>query len=363
MKNIKTKNEQIKRKYFRWLKEAQGFSASSIDVIEKSIWDYEAFSKEEDYALFDKKRAIGFKKWLSEKKNNDKLLELSTQHTRLTKLIKFFKWLADQSGYKSKISVYDIAYLKMDKKSARIAIAPKVDSLDYPSIEQVIHVCSSINPKSEIDMRDKALIAFTLLSGMRDEAILTLPLGCFNPDKLLVSQDPSKGVKTKFSKSITTFLFEFDDELLKVILYWYNYLLNEKKFDLKDPFFPRTKVEQTSDTNYAFQVKGVEPYYWNEAQSMRDIFKLRCENAGIDYYSPHKFRHTSIRYAMDKCKNVEQMKAVSQNVGHEKLATTLVTYGRLASEEVGRTIKKINFKGNEPDDGEKLNQILSLLQK
>ncbi len=363
MKNAKTRNEQMKRKYFKLLTEAKGFTDGTIEVIEKALWDYEEFSKEEDYASFNEKKAREFKKWLAIKKHRNKTMSLSTQYTRLTKLIKFFEWLSQQNGYKSRISTDDINYLQMSKKEAKIATSPKVDSLEYPTLEQVKHVCQVIDPKSEIDFRDKALISFTLLSGMRDQAIISLPLGCFDAEKLFINQDPSKGVGTKFSKTIPTFIFRFDEDLLKVVLYWHQYLINEKKFNLTDPLFPKTKVGQISDTNYAFQAEGVEPFYWKGAGSMRQIFKERCEKANLKYFSPHKFRHASIRLALDKCRSAEQIKAVSQNLGHESVSTTLLTYGRLAPDQIGKVIKNIDFNGEDLDSDKKLREIMKIMQK
>ena len=37
MSKYKAKNEKIKRKYFKWLQEAEGFSPSSIEGIEKEF--------------------------------------------------------------------------------------------------------------------------------------------------------------------------------------------------------------------------------------------------------------------------------------------------------------------------------------
>lgn len=362
MKNAKTKNEQMKRKYFKLLTGAKGFIDATIEVIEKALWDYEEFSCDEDYALFNEKKAREFKKWLAIKKHRNTTMSLSTQYTRLTKLIKFFEWLSQQNGYKSRISTDDISYLQMSKKEAKVATSPKVDSLEYPTLEQVKHLSNKIEPKTEIDLRDKALIAFTLLSGMRDNAIITLPLGCFDSEKLFINQDPSKGVRTKFSKTIPSFIFKFDKDLLNTILYWHSYLIKEKKFNLNDPFFPRTRISQISNTNYAFQADGVEPIYWKSAGSMRHIIKDRCKKANLKYFPPHKFRHATTRLAIDRCKNAEQMKAVSQNLGHESVSTTLLVYGRLAPDQIGRVITSMNFDKEELDTDKKLKEIMRIMQ-
>lgn len=349
MNKHKAKNEKIKRRYFKWLEEAEGYSIKTIESIEKAIWDYESYSNEEDFAKFNAEYAKGFKKWLSEKKlKGGGTISYGTQYDRLRHLKKFFTWLSGQSGYKSKINVYDTSYLRLDKKLAKIATAPKVE--DYPTLEYVKKLCESIDIKDEIDMRDRALIAFTLLSGMRDKAIITLPIDCFNPDNYEIKQDPAKGVETKFSKTIVSVLFKFDDDLLQYIVDWVKYLKEEKLFSLKDPLFPATRVEQKSENEFIFEAKGIEPTFWRSTSTMRKIFEQRCKTAGLEYYSPHKYRHSATRFATDSCKNAEQIKAVSQNLGHEHVSTTLLTYGRLHNYRVKEVVSDLNFKKNNEDE-------------
>ena len=349
MSKYKTKNEKIKRKYFKWLQEAEGYAPATIESIEKALWDYEAFSSDDDYAHFNEKVAQEFKKWLSEKKlPNGDTITLSTQYDRLRHLKKFFTWLSGQVGYKSRIDVYDTSYLRLDKKLAKIATAPKVE--DYPTLEYVKKLCESIEIKGEIDLRDRALIAFTLLSGMRDKAIITLPLGCFNPSNYEIKQDPTKGVQTKFSKTIVSVLFQFDETLLNYVLEWVKFLREEKVFGINDPLFPSTKVEQMSKTEYIFEVKGVEPIFWRSTSTMCKIFEDRAKSAELSYYSPHKFRHSATRLATDSCRSAEQIKAVSQNLGHEHVSTTLLTYGRLTHYRVRDVVTELNFKKNKEDE-------------
>lgn len=349
MKKYKAKNEKIKRKYFKWLQEAEGYSPITVESIEKAIWDYEQYTNEDDYAHFNEELAKGFKKWLSEKKlKSGETISLHTQYDRLRHVKTFFTWLSGQSGYKTKVSAYDTSYLRMDKKLAKIATAPKVE--DYPTLEYVKKLCNSFEIETEIDLRDRALIAFTLLSGMRDKAIITLPLGCFNSETYEVKQDPRKGVQTKFSKTIVSVLFQFDDELLAYVLEWVKHLREEKVFGVKDPLFPSTKVEQLSKNEYIFTAKGVEPIFWRSTSTMRKIFEERAKMAGLDYYSPHKYRHSATRIATDSCRNAEQIKAVSQNLGHEHVETTLMTYGRLHTDRTRQVVSELNFKKNKEDE-------------
>ncbi len=207
MKN-NIKNERAKRRFLRWLKEAKGYAESSIRDIEKAIWLYEDFIKHEDFALFNSKKAISFKKWLEDKRTNGRMLSNATQYHYLRHLKGFFGYLSSQVGYKSKITPDSISFLSLEKKKVREAISPK--NVEYPPLDYVKQLANSIEIRNEIDQRDRALVAFLLLSGMRDKAVATLPLGCFDREKLQIRQYTRDGVETKFGKSYISFLFPFD---------------------------------------------------------------------------------------------------------------------------------------------------------
>lgn len=345
MPAVNVRNEKVKHRYYDYLKEAQGFSQKSIDAIQKAIYRYEEFSKNEDFANFNSEKAKEFKKWLENKKNanNKHQISLSTNYTYLRYLRNFFKWLCYQPSYKSKISMTDVEYLKLDKQKSRIATSTKRER--FPTIEQVKKVVQSIKIESDIDLRDRALICFTLLSGMRDSAIVSLPLACFDEDRLLITQDPRQGVKTKFSKTIYSYLFKFDDDMLCYILSWVRYLKSELLLGNNNPLFPRNKIE-FAENSKAFMSNRLEPEFWQGVNPMREIFKQRFDDADIEYFSPHCFRHTAINLAEKKCRNAEELKAVSQNLGHENVGTTFGSYGNINNNRVGELVQNMDFSNS-----------------
>lgn len=224
----------------------------------------------------------------------------------------------------------------------------------------------SFEVNNEIDKRDRALIAFAAISGMRDRAIITLPINCFDVENLTIMQDPSKGVHTKFSKTIYTTLFRFDKELLIYVLDWYKYLIEDKFFTLENPLFPSTLIEIENEKNHTFTAKGVEPIFWKNAGAMRKIFKDRAKQTGVEYFSPHKFRHFAISQASKFANNAEELKAVSQNVGHENLTTTFFGYGAVDNFRVKEIISGMNFeKKSKKDklDKETISKLKELLSE
>lgn len=339
--NVKVKNEKIKREYFQFLENGKGFSKSSVGSVEQAIWRYEEFTEGADYAAFNNGTARDFKKWLAAERNG-RSLSLASQYHQLRFLKDFFTWLATRPGYKSRIDHSDVQYLTLDKKQRRIAISSR--RKEYPSLEFVVSLCNGMEVITEVDRRDRAIIAFAMLSGMRDDAIASLPIGCFDPEKLIADQDPAKGVRSKFAKHIFTTLFRFDESLVGYVLEWYKHLRTIRLFSDTDPLFPRTKIEHKSEEDYCFEGTEVEPVFWKSAQAIRSIFKYHMEKAKLRYYIPHAFRHAAIHEAVKRCRTPEEMRAISQNIGHENVGTTLTTYGKLDDYRVEDIIGKMGSR-------------------
>ena len=339
---INLKNERIKRKFFQRLKNADGCCDSTIGNVEKAILLYEDFTKHDNFVKYCPDRAIAFKNWLVKRQYRGKCISLTTYHTYLRYLRKFFHWLSEQAGYKSKITPDAVAYLKIGEKEERIA---------------------PIKINCEVDLRDRALISFTLLSGMRDKAIATLPLGCFDEGSLIINQNPRQGVQTKFAKYIPSTLLRFDEKLVNYVLEWVKHL-KSKGFGSQDPLFPRSKTGQGKD-NLSFEpASEVKPVFWQGTGRIREIFKQRAKEAGLSYYPPHTFRHLAVNLAVKHCKDGEQMKALSQNFGHEHLATTLSNYGNYPSQKLAEIIKAMDFSGKPTRTiDEKMDELLQEIKK
>src|SRR5262249_31759048 len=127
----------------------------------------------------------------------------------------------------------------LSAKDTRIAKAHRERPI--PTLEQVQHVIRAMPATSEIERRDRALIAFTILTGARDGAIASLKLKHVDIDQGRVDQD-AREVRTKFSKSFETWFFPVGDDICRIVVDWVTYLRREKLWGLDDPLFPATKV-------------------------------------------------------------------------------------------------------------------------
>jgi integrase len=288
----------------------------------------------------------------------NKNLSLNTRRSYLRNLKEFFEWLSDKPSYKSKIKFEDIDLLSISNNETN-QVVRKIN-LDYPTFEQAKQIVESIEVKNEVDKRDKALISFAILTGIRVKALMTLTLGCIDIDKMMVRQFVREGVQTKFRKDIISRIFNFDDNFIKYFLDWYYYLKQEKLFGNEDPLFPKSKQLQTGD-NFSFNYDSVSNKFWQSHSSIREIFVQRAKNANIKPFSPHKYRHLSIKLAFDKCQDAKEIKAVSQHFGHEDVSTTIQVYGNYRPEELFEILNRIDNKSYSSDisveDIELLNQI------
>lgn len=352
-------NELIKRDFLRWLLEAGRSCESTVRKVEQSILLYQELNNDVDFRLYNPDRAISFKKALKNREYRGKRIALTTYHSHLRNIRKFFLWLTNKSSYKSKITPDLVDYLKVSAKEQRIAT--QETHRDYPTLNYVKSLCQSIDINSEVDTRDRAIIAFTLLSGIRVDAMISLKIGSFDKEKLIVDQNPSAGVRTKNSKRILTVLFEFDDKLLQYFLNWHSHILG-KGFEENDPLFPRSKLNQGMKDISFQSAEEVERLSWNGTGQIRNIFKTRSRNANLPYHSPHSLRHLAVYLALKYSISGEQLKAISQNFGHEYVATTLSAYANYGDEELVRILMSMKFKG-EPKkfESEILRKIKELL--
>lgn len=224
----------------------------------------------------------------------------------------------------------------MSEKDTRIAGAKRKKPV--PSLEQILHVLESMPERTDIEKRNRALIAFTLLTGARDSAIASLKIKHVLLHEERLFQD-AREVKTKFSKTFNTYFFPVGELPLNIVKTWIEYLTKELLFSSDDPLFPKTKIENS--INRKFEATGLLRENWLTASPIREIFKQAFKNACLPYFNPHSFRNTLVRLGENLCHSPEQFKAWSQNLGHEGVLTTFYSYGEVQDYRQAELIKKL----------------------
>jgi integrase len=331
-----SENERIKRKYFTYLREAKRHSEPTVDAVAKALDRFEVYTRHRDFKAFHFEQAVAFKKHLAEQNGHrsGEKLSKATLYATLTQLKRFFQWLADKPGYKSRFQYSDAEYFNLSDKDVRIATAQREQKV--PTLEQIKHVLNSMPASTEIERRDRALIAFTLLTGARDRAIASMKLKHVDLAESTVFQD-ARQVKTKFSKSFTTFFLPVGDEVRAIVAEWVRYLREEKLWGNDDPLFPATHIALGESRQ--FEVCGLSREHWSTASPIRTIFREAFVSAGQQYFHPHSFRKTLAQLGERFCRTAEEWKAWSQNLGHENVLTTFTSYGAVAYQRQGEIIR------------------------
>jgi site-specific recombinase XerD len=356
MLKLNAPNERIKRDYLRYLKEARGKSDATLDATRKALGRFEEYTGARDFKAYRREQAIGFKDRLAATRGSrtGEALSHSTQASTLAAVKEFFTWLAWQPGFKSKIHVPDIDYFSPSIKDSATAKATKLR--DFPSLEQVRAVIAAMPVETVIGRRNRALVAFVTLTGIRDRALVSLSLRHVDTTKSppLVRHEPDR-VATKFSKNINTYFYPLGDDLRDIVIQWIDELRVTHLFAPNDPVFPRTRVQQGEDMS--FRAAGIEPIHWSDASPVRLVFRQGFVGAGLPYFPPHSIRHTLGHLMQTACRTPEQLKAWSQNLGHENIATTLTSYGVIDPHRQGEVIARISLA---PRDSE--NDLLAKIR-
>lgn len=326
MVKVNPKNERLKHAYAAYLQEAKRMTPESAEDALAAIALFEASTAGKDFARFHIEQAKRFKRLQGEAINRrtGKPVSKATVHSRLMALKAFFIWLAGQPGFRSRISYSDCDYFNPSANDARIASFRR--EVSGPSLDQIRYVLDQMPSGTGPEKRDRALLAFIALTGVRDSAAVSLRLGHVDVAARRVFQD-AREVMTKNRKSMVTAFFPVGEDIEAIVCDWVVYLREDCLFGDDDPLFPKTLVGL--DARGAFAADGLAREGWTTAEPVRKLFRRAFEGAGLRYHNPHSFRHTLARLGQQMCQTPEHWRAWSQNLGHEHIMTTWNAYGQL----------------------------------
>jgi integrase len=354
------RNERIKRKYCIWLKDARRKAQHTVDQALAAISLFEGSTDCRDFAAFHIEQVRAFKRRLTEEHNTEtgKPYALATVKGRLDAVKAFLLWLADQSGYRSRIRYADCEYFNMSANEARIATAKR--ERPAPDIDQV-HRAIDLMPDGTIfEKRDRAILAFALLTGARDDALASLSICHVDLGERKVFQD-ARTVRTKFGKTFPTWFFPVGGKAEAITLDWLDRLRSVHYFGADDPLFPKTEVGL--DANGQFAPVGLKREHWANADAIRRVFRRAFEAAGLPAFQPHTIRKTLVRFGEKICRTPEEFKAWSQNLGHEDVMTTFRSYGDVPGERQGAIMRRLASLGRSAETSEKLARARALLEE
>jgi integrase len=338
MQKYNPENERVKREYRQWLQDAQGRSEATLDIAAAAIDRFEAHNRFRDFKTFRREQALSFKQHLAAERHpkTGKPLAKATLYGTLKAVQAFFLWLSREPGYRSHVHASDVAYFRPNDNDARIATARR--DRPAPSLEQVQHVIANMAVETVVERRDRAVVALILLTGARDAAVASLRTKHLDPANRELVQD-ARDVRTKRAKTFKTWFFPVGDLAIEAVTTWLGELKHDLLFGPDDPLFPATT--NGLDAAGLFAPVGVERRFWTTAAPIRALFQKAFEGAGLPYYGPHSLRRTLVALAYDLKLNPHDLKAWSENLGHEAVLTTLGSYGGLSERDRAETMARL----------------------
>jgi len=131
-------------------------------------------------------------------------------------------------------------------------------------------------------------------------------------------------------------------EIKQILIEWVDALKKEHDFKDEDPLFP--KIQITSNELLQFEKDGFRKEFLKQANVVRKELSRQFENANLDYYTPHTIRNslTDLFFSCDL--TMEQLKAVSQNLSHKSLITTIGSYYNISEQRKSQAIEELDVE-------------------
>jgi hypothetical protein len=95
----------------------------------------------------------------------------------IRKVRAFMEWLAREPGYRSKLKVNDIGFLRPKLSDVR---QNQSSIRKFPSLRNAMEAFDKMPTSAELEQRNKAYLGMHLLTSGRTKAIITLPIVAFD---------------------------------------------------------------------------------------------------------------------------------------------------------------------------------------
>lgn len=318
-------NASIVYLYQGELKHGKGYHPKTVDGILRHIWQFERRTSSVDFRLVTRKMIEDFKDELigrAEKSGREGLSASTIVHT-FGDLKAFFAWLSTQDGYKRSITAR--IYNHFNSTRHLVELAGAAAQKFVPSSDEIRKVLAGMPSETPAQRRDRAIIAALFLFGVRDGALVSLRLKHVDIDCRQLFQD-AREVNTKFSKTSVVDWFPVGDDMECTVTDW---IAKLRSMGAQDDalLFPKTPFKPWIGChNVEFNVP-------TSKKQVREVLRKATAAAGIPYFKPHAVRSTVAKLCDEWATSLRDMKALSQNLGHEQTSCEFssgCSRGRLA---------------------------------
>jgi integrase len=330
-------NVRVTRDYAFFLEAANGKQSDTIDAALRAIERFESSTNRKPFRKFHIEQARSFRSRLAEETGSGgKPLSAATIASTLKDLRNFFLWLSREPGFRSALNPNDANYFTPSEQDMRIATARREKRV--ATLDEIKRVLALMPAETAIERRNRALIAFAIMTGARDGALASFRLKHVDLKAQTVFQD-AREVRTKARKTFVSTFFPVGPEPVAIVADYIAMLKGELGFGPDDPLFPSTQIGRGADRGFIAQ--GLSRTPWSGAAPIRQIFRAAFAAAGLPYTNPHSFRKTLALHGDTLNLTREEEKAYSQNFGHESVWTTRESYGTLPAHRQAEIMRKL----------------------
>ena len=275
-----------------------------------------------DFESLTKSEAKAFSDWVHQRPSKagaETLSASSIVHT-LSDLKAFYDWLTTFQN--RKVNLEAVARLT-PSRGVLMGLKSQPDEA-APAPDQIRQMLAAIGDQTVTARRDRALVAIIYLTGIRVGAVISLRCKHVDVTGRRVFQD-AREVSTKCGKTMLTSWFPVGDDIEQIVMAWIAERL-ESGADQDAPLFPATQRHRLPGDKTARKEA-----FWKSSERVRDVFRDACQKADVPFINPHAVRSSLMQLGLEMCATWEELKAWSQNLGHEKLDTSMVHYGKLGA--------------------------------
>ncbi|MDO6483535.1 tyrosine-type recombinase/integrase [Shimia thalassica] len=309
---------------FEWQIYAGRYNPKTVLAHLVSIRDFEVFLEGLPFDKMTTKRAAAYRDHLVRLAISPKDqggLSNSTVRHRAAHLSLFFKWLRGQKGYRClSASLPDYFALPRGATAKNSRKEPKA----YLTIEDAWRMVEAMPCASLAERRDRAMIAFCYVSGLRVGAPTSVRLKHLDLEKKAVLQDANE-MAAKNGKTYRAKWFPRTDLFQGVFLDWVKDL-KALGFQSQDGVFPAIQDLR----HHAIRTGCIEPL--ESGRPLQTAF-CRASEAIDQRCTPHSARHTLKALGARICRTQGERKAWSMNLGHDDDQITERHYGKMSQTE------------------------------
>jgi integrase len=260
----------------------------------------------------------------------------------------FFRFARDQ--WPLRYRHIRLTWIEMLQPPRTARLSSRLVVHQFYTLEDVLQI-ARVSTETLRQERCVAGACMLFLSGMRADALASLPVSCVDIGQREIRQLPELGVRTKNRKAAITYLLEIPG-LLDIVGKW----------DRRVRTLPPDSLWYSTLTRDGMALTATAVPHAGRGDLVEKDLRIACRLAGLPYLSPHHLRHGFAVYALKCASNMAELKAISQNLMHSSVTITDSIYARLVDNDVRQIIGRLGRSIPAVFPAEKLNELLELLQ-